>query len=145
MAEFVDANGNAWQIRVDVSTIKRVRDRHGIDLAKVLSSQEQLTRLADDVVLLVDTLYAVVEPQATTRGINAESFACSLSGDVIEYATMALMEGIIDFFPQGRREILRQIWEKVRALDKQAVSEAAELVSQLTFGKSSTSMPVMPE
>lgn len=145
MAEFLDASGNAWQVRVDVSTIKRVRDKYGIDLAKVLSSQEQLTRLADDVVLLVDTLYAVVEPQATTRGINAELFARSLSGDVIEHATMALMEGIIDFFPQGRRAILRQIWEKVRALDKQVVSEAAELVNQLMFGNSSTSTPGTPE
>lgn len=145
MAEFVDASGNAWQVRVDVSTIKRVRDKYGIDLAKILSSQKDLMKLADDVVLLVDTLFAVVNQQAVERGIDAEQFACSLSGDVIEHATNALMEAIIDFFPQGRRTILRQLWEKVREADRMLVTEAGDRINQLTFGPLSTNTPVMPE
>jgi hypothetical protein len=145
MSEFVDSSGNAWQVRIDVSTIKRVRDKYGIDLSKVMSSQSELTRLADDVVLLVDVLFALVSPQAETRKVSAEDFAHLLAGDTIESATNALMEAIIDFFPQSRRVLLRQLWEKLKAYDQQNMTKAKTAIDELTFGDSFTSMPVTQE
>lgn len=145
MSEFIDASGNAWQVRIDVSTIKRVRDKYGIDLSKVMSSQVELSRLADDVVLLVDVLFAVVSPQAESRGISEEGFAHLLLGDTIEAATNALMEGIIDFFPQSRRILLRQLWDKLKQYDKQTMSKASQAISELTFGDLSTNLPDMQE
>lgn len=145
MSEFIDASGNAWQVRIDVSTIKRVRDKYGIDLSKVMSSQVELSRLADDVVLLVDVLFAVVSPQAESRGISEEGFAHLLLGDTIEAATNALMEGIIDFFPQSRRILLRQLWDKLKQYDKQTMSKASQTISELTFGDLSTNLPDMQE
>jgi hypothetical protein len=145
MAEFVDGVGNVWHVRVDVTTIRRVRDLYGIDLAKIMSSQDELSKIADDVVLLVDTLYAVVKLQADQLGVNPEQFAHLLCGDAIEHGASALIEAIIDFFPQGRRQVLRQLWEKMRAYDKETVTKAQIAVEGLTFGSSSFSLPDTPE
>lgn len=133
MSSFKDFSGREWQLRIDTTVIRRVRDKHGIDLAKILSSQTELNRLADDVVLLVDVLYAICEPQANTRQIDAESFAIGLSGDSIESATHALMEAIIDFFPQCRSKILRQLWGKILESESKAIANAEDLISKLTF------------
>jgi len=40
MREFVDERGRSWGIRVDVTTIRKVREKVGIDLTKAMDSQE---------------------------------------------------------------------------------------------------------
>jgi hypothetical protein len=49
-----------------------------------------------------------------------------LSGDVIDQATTALLEELIDFFPQRRRAILRQAWEKVKTLKSRLEDQAEQ-------------------
>lgn len=127
---FIDSKGESWDTRIDVSVIRRVRAEHGIDLSKVISSQEQLSALNDDIVLLVDVLYAVCKPVADSRKIDAEEFAMRLSGNAIESAVESLMLSIIDFFPQSRSKILRQIWDKTKEIQTQKLSQVQQAVDQ---------------
>lgn len=145
MREFVDEQGRTWGLRVDVTSIRRVRELVGIDLTKCLDSKEALQGLVDDVIRLVDTLHALCKTQCEHRSIDAESFANALYGDAISRATNALMESIIDFFPQGRGKILRQIWNKAQEMAKANQEQLEIAVIELMSSDSSGPMPVMQE
>lgn len=135
---FIDSKGESWDTRIDVSVIRRVRAEHGIDLSKVMSSQEQLSALNDDIVLLVDVLFSICKPTADNRKIDAEEFAMRLSGNAIESAIESLMLSIIDFFPQSRSKILRQIWDKNKELKTQQLGQIQQTVDQWILTNSST-------
>jgi len=141
---FIDSKGESWDTRIDVSVIRRVRAEHGIDLSKIISSQEQLSALNDDVVLLVDVLYAVCKPTAETRKIDAEEFAMRLAGNAIESAVESLMLSIIDFFPQSRGKILRQIWDKTKEIQAQKLGQVQQAVDQWISTSLSMPTPDMP-
>lgn len=125
MPTFKDANDREWTIKLDAPTILRVRSatcdvpacKHlqgygctGVDLAD-LEGKAQL-QLRRDVVLLVNTLYLLCQPEAQRQGISDEQFGACLVGDAIRRATIAMDEAIADFFPEETRTILRAITAK---------------------------------
>lgn len=148
MASFTDAKGTAWNIRIDVNTLRRVRDATQVDLMRILEP-EFLTELGGDPITLVSVLWAIVEPQANSAHISPETFGESLTGDAIDEAASALIEGIADFFPSSRAKILR----KIKAKADQMIDEAtAKILTELDkpaknhqtaqeSGKQSTTMP----
>ena len=134
MKTFTDTTGRTWDVVVNVDTIKRVRDLLGVNLLGIVEPGNDLVdRLAEDVILVCDVLFAVVKPQADERQESDGDFGKALSGDVIDVATTALLEELIDFFPSRRRAILRQAWEKVvkvkSRLDDQADERARTLLA----------------
>lgn len=145
MATFVDEAGRNWNIRIDVAAIRHVRAKRGVDLAKVMGSQEELSKLIDDPCLWVDVLWDLIEEQANTQGVTAEAFAHGLAGDAFESASTALIEAIIDFFPTSRREILRRLLGKVKQMDKVKLAELSSQVEELTFGQLSLGLPEKSE
>lgn len=134
MATFVDEAGRSWSIRIDVSAIRKVRTKRGVDLAKVMGSQEELQKLLDDPCLWVDVLWDLVEEQAETQGVDPEAFAHGLIGDSFEAANNALIEAIIDFFPSSRREILRRLLNKVKEMETLSLENMSQQIDSLTFG-----------
>lgn len=135
MATFVDEAGRRWSIRIDVAAIRKVRTKRGVDLAKVMGSQEELNKLIEDPCLWVDVLWDLVEEQANTQGVTAEVFAHGLAGDAFESASTALIEAIIDFFPSSRREILRRLLGKVKQMESLKLAEVESKIDQLNFGE----------
>ena len=116
MKSFTDNKGRTWTLEVTVATVKRVRALCKVDLYSIVEldknnkpSAELLERLSSDPVLLVDVLYAVCKPQADKLGITDEDFGEAMAGDAIEYATNALLEEIIDFFPEAKRVVMQRI------------------------------------
>ena len=116
MKTFTDNKGRIWTLEVTVATVKRVRALCRVDLNSIVEldknnkpSAELLERLSSDPVLLVDVLYAVCKPQADKLGVTDEDFGEAMAGDAIEYATSALLEEIIDFFPEAKRLVMRKI------------------------------------
>lgn len=88
-----------------------------------------LERLASDPVLLVDVLFAVCKPEADAKGITDEEFGRAMAGDAIELAATALLDEIIDFFPEAKRKVFRKILDASRrfeARSKQALTELLE-------------------
>ena len=116
MKSFSDNKGRTWTLEVTVATVKRVRGLCKVDLNSIVEldknnrpSAELLERLSSDPVLLVDVLFAVCKPQADKLGITDEDFGEAMAGDAIEHATNALLEEIIDFFPEAKRVVMQRI------------------------------------
>jgi hypothetical protein len=84
-AIWTDAEGRTWSTAINVNAIRRAKDLVGVNLLDVFDG-ELLPRLADDPVLLVNTLYAVCKPQADERNVGDEAFGELLVGDAIETA-----------------------------------------------------------
>jgi hypothetical protein len=114
MAKFVDSQGRDWTLAIDIAGVKRVKSALGVDLlSDVEAAQKQI---AEDIVLLVDVLYVLVKPQADERKIGDEEFGRALNGEIIETATLSLLQEIADFFPPRKRAAQRKLLEKSQLL-----------------------------
>lgn len=162
MKSFTDNTGRTWILHVTVGAIKRVRALCGVDLANIITvsdggrpKMELLERLASDPVLLVDVLYACCKEEADAKNVSDEEFGRGMAGDAIEFATAALLDEIIDFFPETKRRVFQKILSASRrfqAKSRQALSALLEdpaldgkiddALEALT--KSSSSSPVPP-
>jgi len=121
-ATFRDTEGREWSLRLDVATLRRVRDLTTVDLGKLFADPRQLAALHDDIILFVDVLYAIVKPAADARNVTDIQFGESLAGDVLEGAVLAFECAVVDFLPErDRRAVLRQLIDGNRAAQKQAV------------------------
>lgn len=123
MRNFIDSSGRVWVVDINVATVKRVKALAEINLLEVVQG-DLIERLSTDPVLLADVLYAVCQPQALREQISDEAFGQALAGDVIDRATTALLEGLIEFFPEPRRRLL----EKATAKYRQVQTKALELL-----------------
>jgi len=127
MKTFTDNKGRTWTLEVTVATVKRVRALCRVDLNSIVEldknnkpSAELLERLSSDPVLLVDVLYAVCKPQADKLGVSDEDFGEAMAGDAIEHATTALLEEVINFFPESKRMVMQRILSASRKFSEAA-------------------------
>jgi len=148
MRQFVDNAERSWTVEINVDAIRRVRGLTGVNLIEAIDG-ELATRLMRDPVLLCDVLYAVCKPAADKGGITDEDFGRSMRGDVIEHATKALLEELVDFSPNPRDranlgkviETMARVQDRARdlveaklaggALEHLAETELAKIESQL--------------
>ena len=121
MRSFKDNAGRTWTIAINVDAIKRVRAVAKIDLLTAIDGK-LFQQLADDPVLLVDTIYCVCKPEADAQGITDEDFGRAMAGDAVDAATTAFLEELIDFFPSQKRRPLLKALEKLIALQAKAWS-----------------------
>ena len=134
MKSFTDSLGRAWTLVVNVATIKRVRALCGVDLNSVIEvedgkpSAKLLERLSGDPVLLVDVLYAVCKPECDRLGVSDEDFGSAMAGDSVDAATQALLDEVIDFFPEAKRRAFRKILSASRRFGETAKKRLAELL-----------------
>jgi len=138
-ATWTDSKGQVWSMAINVHAIQRARNLVGVNLIDVFDGK-LFVQLSDDPVLLVNTIYAVCKPQADERNVTDEQFGELLVGDAIDEATDTLVQGVLDFFPTGRREVLKRLWEKTskarsaattlatNKLDSSRIDEALEAV-----------------
>ena len=139
MKSFTDNTGRAWTLVVNVATIKRVRALCGVDLNSIVEvedgkpSAKLLERLSGDPVLLVDVLYAVCKPECDQRGVSDEDFGAAMAGDSVEAATDALLDEVIDFFPETKRRAFRKILSASRRFGEAAKRRLAELLEDGKF------------
>jgi hypothetical protein len=105
MATFKDNAGREWPLKVTVDGIERVREID-VDLADV--SAVTLQRLLDDDVLLVRSLWLLIEVEADKLGVKPKQFGESMCGQPLEDAFDALREAIDLFFPPRKRGFWRE-------------------------------------
>ena len=155
MKTFKDNADRTWTVTVNVDSIKRVRSLLNIDLMEAVEGK-LIERLIGDPILLCDVIYCVCKEDADAKGITDEEFGRSMAGDAIELATTALLEELVDFFPQGKRQLLRKALAKLETLQETmlaVVSERldspeldAELLAELRkLGDSSGASPASSE
>ena len=120
MKTFTDNANRTWTVAVNVGAVKRMRDLLKLDLAGD-NLADVIGKLANDPVALVDTLWVILQAQAEAQNVSAEAFADAIAGDVITRATEALLEEIVDFFPEPKRRTMRRILELMRSAERQAL------------------------
>ena len=125
MAVFCDNRGDKWPVVIDVNAVKRAKNLVDVNPLEIFGT-DLANRLATDPVLLVNTIYAVCQPDAERRHISEIEFGERLTGDAIDDAQEALMQATIDFFPKARREVAGKIW----AATKAAMDEGIDLANE---------------
>ena len=123
MHTFQDTQGRTWSVTINVDAIRRVRSLLDINLLDAIEGK-LLERLVTDPVLLCDILFALVQPEAEAKQVTDEDFGRALGGDVLDFATTALLEELVDFFPSGKRTVFRKALEKLKKLEGIALETA---------------------
>ena len=106
MHSFSDNAGRTWTLSLTYGSAKRVKALLGNDvdlLAIEQGTPPLLTRLATDVVVLCDVIFALLKPQADEQGVTDEQWAEAMGGEAIMAAQDALYEEIISFFQSRAR------------------------------------------
>lgn len=133
MAQFVDANGQQWELVVTVTSVKRVRELLGVDLGNMFSGDPPLlTRLDMDIVLLFDVIFALVKPQADSRGVSDEEFVALLPGEASVAARDAFWKAVLDFFLQFRRPDVVAAIRKQTAITNETINRLAARMETLS-------------
>lgn len=160
MHTFADTQGRTWTVTINVDVIRRVRSLLNINLLEAIEGR-LLERLITDPVLLCDILFVVIQPEAIAKVVSDEDFGRSLGGDVLDLATTALLEELVDFFPSAKRTVFRKALIKLKQLETLAIEtatqrlESSELEERMkaaisgtqpasTSGNSSGSSPASP-
>jgi len=112
MANFSDLNGRNWVVTLDVYSIKQIKKELEVDLLDE-KVHETLQRIAEDIVLAIDVLYLAMKEKLDTANVSELEFGKSLAGDCLNDAVGALVEALVDFFPNPRkREFTKKMWDK---------------------------------
>jgi hypothetical protein len=123
MKTFKDNEGRSWDVTVNVDAIKRVRGLVDVDLLEAADGK-LIEKLVCDPVLLCDVIYALCRPQADRQSVSDEQFGQSMAGDAIDDATAALLEELVNFFPQAKRRVLSKALGKLKELESRAIEHA---------------------
>lgn len=133
MQTFTDNLGRTWYVAINVTTIRRVRAALGIDLyALVEDGLQELGKLVADPIQLANVLYVLCQEDADAKHLSDEDFGRALAGDAIQQAAEALVEDLVDFFPDERsRTCLRQVIAKGKQVREKLLEHAETLLDNL--------------
>ena len=134
MKTFTDNAARAWTIQVNVDALKRVKSLLDVDLMEAVDGK-LLQRMLDEPILLCDIIYALCKPQADAASVTDEDFGRAMAGDAIDNATQALLEELVDFFPQRRRALLTKVLDKLKKLDSLALATVTDRIEKIDLDK----------
>lgn len=142
MHTFADNLGRTWYVAVNVATIRRVRGALDVDLYQLVDDGMQaLGRLVADPVRLADVLYVLCKDDADAKNISDEDFGRALAGDAITSAAEALVEELIDFFPDERsRAALRRVIAAGREVRAKLLTHAETMLESLNPDECASSL-----
>lgn len=139
MKFFRDTNGRQWQLSVTVGAMKRVQALCGVNLYQIIeldnSKTSLLDRLASDPILLVDVLYAVCKPQADQIHVSDSDFGEAMTGQTIDDASDALLQEIVDFFPEAKRQAMTRVLSAARRFRTAQEKHLMDLVQDPDFDR----------
>ncbi len=103
---FCDTAGREHVLSVNTWTLKRIREETGLDIMDLgaggQAADQLVAKLIGDPITLVEVIWTAIRPEAEAAGIEKAAFFASMSGDAIDQATSAFLEGLADFFPSPR-------------------------------------------
>ena len=127
-----DITGKDWEFSIVLSSIARVKDIAKVDLLAVLSDVTQLQALGRDAVKCCEVLYALCVPKDSS--ITLDSFLDLWDGETLEAAFTVLLDGVADFFPKSRRDMLKNSLRLHREQAATILSKVGE-VMEAEIGK----------
>jgi hypothetical protein len=139
--EFKDSEGRPWRVALTVASAGRVKDLVRVVLPPKSEGDPPSTEavpfdlidageiartfqvLRSNFLALGETLYAILLPDAESRGVSREAFLDGMSGDSLEAGGVALEEELVSFFPPRLRGVVSSLAARMTEL-------AAELTTQ---------------
>lgn len=169
MTSFTDKKGQAWDVEFTLAELMRVKSRLGLSLANLTKAEvehnaipddktgklkltggrakEDLDKLTNDIVLFIDALYVVIEPQAKSRGLGSEAFAGILDADALLSAIDCFNSELMLFTqsranqPRARTAIQRWATANNRLLETERARMLATLESEALTAETSLASP----
>ena len=123
MKTFADNAGRTWTVAINVDCIRRVKKLLDVNLLDAIEGK-LIEQLVSDPVLLCDVIYVICKPEADAQSVSDEEFGRAMAGDAIDAATNALLEELADFFPSGKRQVLRKALAKLKVLEAKSIDLA---------------------
>ena len=114
-ASFIDQRGRTWQLELNYSLAKRLRDVTSLDFVNYQDGQALLA-IHDSDEKLVQVLWLLCEPQAVALSLVEEEFGGGLGGDALEQALEALEQALLNFSRPARRQAIAAIRDKAHEL-----------------------------
>ena len=173
MHKFTDSQGDDWIINLTIGDVKPIECETGVNLLKMQKPFTQdaddwldddgkplilVTRLAMDLELCVDVIFAACAEQASKRSVDAVAFGRRMGKRpdgtaTIDDAYDAFWEELRDFFRQARQPHMVAVVKKQRAGIDSAMKRAEEMVQAIDteamtariFGDSSGGPPASSE
>lgn len=132
-----------WDVEINLGSVIKIQKTLAVDIMRALDvdakgnlKTDVLDQLRTDPALLVDVLFLCCERQAAERGVNAENFgSLFVSGKMIEDATNALLQGILNIQPPKKKEIFTQILEMEERLKNSIFEEGEKILKDPTSRK----------
>lgn len=117
MRKFKDRNGREWEVDLNMTSAKAVKDATGVNVFKLAEDGlAGLKALGADVEALVNCVWVLCRAQAEKAGLTAVDFGEALAGQSIADAGEAFAGAFIDFFPnRGLSAGLQKIEAKAKA------------------------------
>jgi hypothetical protein len=133
MHAFTDGAKRTWELKITVTSMRRVKELADFDLAGALDDKcKPLMELLGNPERLAQVLYALCKPQLDEKAVSADDFGDALYGDPLEAAGMALATEAVSFFPNPRlREQMLKAFEKGRAVTALVLDEQDQRIEKL--------------
>jgi hypothetical protein len=116
-----NSGGHEWSLVMNMSQAKALKETLVLD---VLDGGKSLQLLASDPYTAANVLYVLCERQCAEYQITDEQFGAALAGDDFEAAVTALLEELVDFFPQRQRGPLKKILARLETVKGETVALA---------------------
>ena len=130
MRSFTDTLGRTWTLEMTYGSYRRLRAQ-GFDGGNIQSWHA----LADDPDVLATVLSELCGHQMRERGIDQDSFEAGFDLEVAERAITEVVEVLIDFFPNKKKEAARALWNKVTGKATEMATAAAQKVETILHSK----------
>ena len=133
MKVFRDPSERLWEIKINVASIRRVREMLGIDLATFLDDRmQQLGELLNKPERFVDVLFVLLQGQAEKYGISDVQFGEMMAGEILETASEQFVQELLDFFPSAKMRVVgREVIAKAKQLSEEMAQQAKQRIGQI--------------
>lgn len=124
MKTFSDNLNRTWELKLNMFQVKRIKDETGFDLLD--AKDGEIFEWTKNLQSVFDIIWVLIKGQNGNETI--EDFGTSMDGDKLDLASQALLEEVINFFPQSKRQPLMNLKTKVvNHLEKQMAAANAAI------------------
>lgn len=134
MPKFKANDGREYSVTLSLRDFKRFKNEVEIDVLNF--SNEEFIALTEDVLTVAELLYSAVEDQCKSKGVSADEFLMSISGDAVEGAVMAFFRAYADFCPRAKRDAMNKYLD----IAEQSMRLMDADIEAMTHGKPSISL-----
>lgn len=120
VAGFSDLEGRRWTLKVTIGAVKRIREGLQLDLFAAADGG-MFKELAAEPEKICAVIWALIHSQAKAADVDEAAFWDAVDDTVLNDATTAFFEALVDFFHADKREPLRIVLRKMKAAEAKQV------------------------